>query len=765
MRVAPATAASFAVLTLVASAYAGHELTYYPSFYPQEITVEAVDPARAAERLEKNDLHAYLGVRPEFSAAIPKHLEPVESLDGFLVLDFDPTTQAFADRDSRCAVGRAVVADLNRELEGVVLIPYPVTPFHPDYLHHLDRVEAAKQALSTEEGAPSDLKVETQGARAEALVGARWPTQGQRWDVRLEWVPLSTLMKTPSLPLGAHSSPPWWKQGWYQAYQLFFPMMDDAALKKNAEVVYQRLTGGEYENLTQRINLERRLVAGLISECRRMVAGYTLRREYYSADPSGGIENVAYDGQSGLNSAVFMRTAKLKDFPWNGWLNLGTAKGSKAAWNPIAGFNDPAGRLIWSALGDPALLAMPYNAGFISNRVSAEVEHADGNNAPVFKVPSAALSFRPGSGEFLMVGADKTSSAKVTYRINASLNQDGTKSQVSDLLYAYAFIFRWSEMSNADDRTFDPDVESATRLVRERLVGVKVVEVESKTEQLAPDIQYTRETPIVEVYLNHRRGDPLAIAAIAPPWSTVPWHLVVLMEEAVKRGLAAFSASEANRLGTPWLDLARDQGLQRKLRALIEEFEKQGYRPDELAVSVSKEEASARWRALGDFAKAHDHLLVTNGPFRLKSGTDDKAVLEVVRELTYPWGVGAFDGYSYPARAMITSAKRQGETIILAVDVEKTVKAQRRYSTVREPFTKKATRGMFRIRADAPYLLLSASGEVIRTGEAKHVADGRFEVELPEDLTAGRYTLLAAVFPDGNTLRPGVTALAFEVGA
>ncbi len=31
-------------------------------------------------------------------------------------------------------------------------------------------------------------------------------------------------------------------------------------------------------------------------------------------------ENIAYDSHAGFNSAIFIRTVKLKDFPWNGWL-------------------------------------------------------------------------------------------------------------------------------------------------------------------------------------------------------------------------------------------------------------------------------------------------------------------------------------------------------------------------------------------------------------------------------------------------------------
>ena len=46
---------------------------------------------------------------------------------------------------------------------------------------------------------------------------------------------------------------------------------------------------------------------------------------------------------------------------------------------------------------------------------------------------------------------------------------------------------------------------------------------------------------------------------MAPPWSTLPWHLLVLMEEAVERGWAAFSQAEAQRRGVDWLDLVRSE--------------------------------------------------------------------------------------------------------------------------------------------------------------------------------------------------------------
>src|SRR5207253_11513070 len=69
-------------------------------------------------------------------------------------------------------------------------------------------------------------------------------------------------------------------------------------------------------------------------------------------------------------------SVKLKDFPWNGWLSLGINAQPSAAWNPIVGFNDPFGRLVWFALADPAVLPAPNDSRWTINRI-ADVQSRD----------------------------------------------------------------------------------------------------------------------------------------------------------------------------------------------------------------------------------------------------------------------------------------------------------------------------------------------------------------------------------------------------
>jgi hypothetical protein len=166
------------------------------------------------------------------------------------------------------------------------------------------------------------------------------------------------------------SALPWIKQGWLQAYSLYAQHVGTPAAKASAEAAYRRLVTGQYRNAIERTNLQRALVSKLVASCERMVVGYTLRREYFDADYSNGVENVAFDSQTGFLSSIFPRSVKLKDFPWNGWLRLGIAARPVAAWNPVGGFSDPFGRLLWLAVSDPALLPAPYGGSWIANRAS-----------------------------------------------------------------------------------------------------------------------------------------------------------------------------------------------------------------------------------------------------------------------------------------------------------------------------------------------------------------------------------------------------------
>ena len=52
---------------------------------------------------------------------------------------------------------------------------------------------------------------------------------------------------------------------------------------------------------------------------------------------------------------------------------------------------------------------------------------------------------------------------------------------VADLLYPYAFIYRWGAKAGRGDNAHEPRLEAALATVEDRLVGLKVVRVDKTT--------------------------------------------------------------------------------------------------------------------------------------------------------------------------------------------------------------------------------------------------------------------------------------------
>ncbi len=742
--------------TALTDARADHPLEFFPSYYPHEIRIEALGPAQAAKLLASNSIHAYLGRDPFAGGPVPAHLGHADSLGSYLVLTFNTASRTTGDRQGRCDTGAKLLATLPREDRAYVFHPYPVTPYHMDYLQHFDLAESAKKKYAP----PTDpsvsaptLKIRAKGTLAKKLVPPTWRAAGQEWEAAVEEIPTDDLLATSRTSLNGWLGPPWMKEGWFQAYLLLARTLRDGTVKQTAAAIYQRLVTGAYDSDTERLNLERKLVSLLLGGCERMVVGYTVKREYFNnSDYTEGVENIAYDSQGGLNSPIFIRTVKLKDFLWNGWLRLGIETKPGAAWNPLGGFTDPMGRLMWSAVGDPAEFPAPYSATWAANRVTSTVTTEASPSGKV-EVPKDALIPEPGTGLFRPAGAGKTARTKVLYRVLSSSFHDKSSMTVADVLYPFSFAFR----------SLDPLVDASTALLRDWLAGVRVLRTEQDVKDFG-EAKYTFQVHIVEVYVRHSLADPLQLASVAAPWSTLPWNLIVLMEEGVKRGLAAFSQEEAKRRRVPWLDLVRDKTLKERLAALVEEFKRQGYVPVPLKDFVTPDQARARWTALKQFYDKHGHFLVTNGPYQLAKWTPDAVVLQAFRDPSYPLGLGSFNQYAIPRRAYVTKAEVREGRLEIQAEVEKIFTFQRSYKIVREALRPQPPG---EVAAELPvfsYLVVSPSGDVVEAGTARYGDPGVFTVEFNAKLKPGLYSIITALYLGGNYVNPEVEMVQHRVG-
>ena len=379
-------------------------------------------------------------------------------------------------------------------------------------------------------------------------------------------------------------------------------------------------------------------------------------------------------------------------------------------------------------------------------------------------IPPGALLPEAQSGWLLPVGPDKSARARLTYKVLGSAFHDGTKTNAADILYAYAFAYRWGVPGRGDGAHYDPYIDAATAPLRRHLLGVRVAGVDAASKSFrVGDVDFVREILTVEVYLDVAPEAPEWSAVMAPPWSTLPWTVLVLMEEAVTRGWAAFSAEEARRRGVEWLDLVRSKELGARLADLAAEFERDGYRPQALQAQVSEEEARKRWGALLAFHKAQGHFLVTNGPYKLKAWSAERVTLEAFRDLTYPLGVGSYDAYAVPRWGFITKMEWKGNRLVASGEIEVIEKFQRSYRLVRTPLKSVPADVLRRAAPECRYLVMDSNGRAVGTGAATLGTEAGFQIDVTDRLPPGNYTLSVLMAVNGNVIHPDVKQFSFAI--
>src|SRR5260370_41240523 len=162
-------------------ASSGLELPVYPSYYPHETENETVPSERAAGLLRDGRMHAYVGGTPRFAGAIPETVSAFESQGSFVIVRVNPASPLAKDEASICALTRAVLREIGSKAGELILHPYPVTPFHGDFLNHVDLAAAVKaRLLGRPTGSPGpivgDLEFGPEGALRQHGRRRGWQT-------------------------------------------------------------------------------------------------------------------------------------------------------------------------------------------------------------------------------------------------------------------------------------------------------------------------------------------------------------------------------------------------------------------------------------------------------------------------------------------------------------------------------------------------------------------------------------------------------------
>ena len=251
-----------ALAILAAPARAGHELPFYPGYYPQEIRVEALTPAAAVPLLRRSTLHAYVGADPFGGGRLPANVSAMESLAGYVVATPAAATPGTDGTAARCASALAVARAAGAaRVPGFVAHAYPVTPYHGDYLEHFDLAEASRRAV---EGAAAGAapRLAARGPLAERLLPAWKGGPASKGDATIvEEIDLQGLLAPYLVTAGGSFSPPWLKEGWFHAYLLQASAMADPTARRAADQLFHRLVTGVYEGPAARA-VQRRVLPG-----------------------------------------------------------------------------------------------------------------------------------------------------------------------------------------------------------------------------------------------------------------------------------------------------------------------------------------------------------------------------------------------------------------------------------------------------------------------------------------------------------------------
>jgi hypothetical protein len=113
---------------------------------------------------------------------------------------------------------------------------------------------------------------------------------------------------------------------------------------------------------------------------------------------------------------------------------------------------------------------------------------------------------------------------------------------------------------------------------------------------------------------------------------------------------------------------------------------------------------------------------------------------------------------------VIETVTRDSRTIAVTVSAEMALKAGRARKLSKETLTRTTMRGTAGLLVVSRYLLIGPDGTVLDVDKMHWQDDGSFTIAIPQRLARGRYSVLLAVFLDGNSLLPSARVLRFDVG-
>jgi hypothetical protein len=137
-------------------------------------------------------------------------------------------------------------------------------------------------------------------------------------------------------------------------------------------------------------------------------------------------------------------------------------------------------------------------------------------------------------------------------------------------------------------------------------------------------------------------------------------------------------------------------------------------------------------------------------------------VLRVVRDFSYPLGVGSFNRYPIPLHGYIGRVEVRSDRLEVHAEAQRVERFAREYRIVTEPVGSPATQKDRGAIAVCRYVIVGPDGAVVKAGTVPAGANGVFVLGRDGLPRAGPHTALLAVSVNGNDVNAHVKSVRLE---
>ena len=420
-------------------------------------------------------------------------------------------------------------------------------------------------------------------------------------------------------------------------------------------------------------------------------------------------------------------------------------------WNPVAGSNWIYDMMPIRATADWGVISDPYTGLAWPQRVekaelyikeglpvARTLDWVDLQFVPEIEVPADAwVDWDAANQKFITAGEKYTqtvtANVKAVVYYPADLFQtvkwhDGSNLSVADFVMFMIMAF---DPAKPESAIFDEAQVPNLEAFMAHFKGVKIVStdpliIETYDDAFRLDAERNIYTPGINWFPFYTYG-PGA------------WHSVGVgvLAEAAKE--LAFSADKADALQIEWMSYVSGPSLE-ILKKYLDQAAASNFTPYTATLSayLTPEEVQTRWTNYKRWYAEQGHFWIGTGPFYLDKVFPVEGTLTLLRNEAYPDLATKWAGFAEPKLAV---AEIDGPGTV-QIGSEATFDV---YVTFKGAPYPQAEIGQ------AKYLLFDAKGELVASGEATAVEDGKYQIVLGADVTgkleAGSNKLEIAISP------------------